>query len=195
MIVLYLLECFQKKLKFRKKLVVYILWQFGSIGLCVFFLSYLHLPERFVIYIIAAITGSIYNLEGGIIYIILGVLFWIFKNQKKKLAVSFCIFDIVIFGLTTTSIISLSLGWIRFHYPLLTIPIEALGYFLDTVIGLPPVELGGSMWWNNYEWMMIGALPILLVYNKNRGRPLKWFFYIIYPVHIIVLWYIGMFFL
>lgn len=191
LVILYLLECFQNKLNFRRKFLLYILWQFSTIGLCVLFLSGLRLPETFVIYVIAAITGSIYNLEGGIIYVLLGVLFWIFKNQKKKLAVSFCIFDIILFGLTTTSIISISLGWIRFHCPILTIPIEVLGYLLDTVVGLPPAELGGSMWWNNYEWMMIGALPFLLIYNKKRGKSLKWFFYVIYPVHIVFLWYVG----
>lgn len=87
-----------------------------------------------------------FYLEGGLIYVLLGVLFWIFKDQKKKLAVSYCIFDVLLFGLTTTSIISLSLGWLRFHFPILTVPLEVVGYLLDTVIGLPPVELVGSMW-------------------------------------------------
>ena len=127
----------------------------------------------------------------GLIYVLLGVIFWLFRNQKKKLVVGFCISDIILFGFTATSIISLSLGWLRFHFPILTIPVEVLEYLLDTVIGLPPVELGGSMWMENYEWMMIGCLPFLLVYNRKRGRSIKGFFYIIYPVHIVFFWYIG----
>lgn len=191
LVILYLLECYQNKSDFGKKLVFYIFWQTGTIGLCVTLLSCSHLPETFIAYVLASVTGSIFYLEGGLIYVLLGGLFWIFKYQKKKLAVSYCIFDALLFGLTTTSIVSLSLGWLRFHFPILTVPLEVLGYLLDTVIGLPSVELGGSMWWQNYEWMMIGCLPFLLIYNKSKGRSAKWFFYIAYPVHIVVLWYIG----
>ena len=191
MVILYLLECYQKKSDFGKKFVFYIFWQTGTIVLCVILLSCSHLPETFIAYVLTSVIGSIFYLEGGLIYVLLGVLFWIFKDQKKKLAVSYCIFDVLLFGLTTTSIISLSLGWLRFHFPILTVPLEVVGYLLDTVIGLPPVELGGSMWWQNNEWMMIGCLPFLLTYNKSKGRTSKWFFYIVYPVHIVGLWYIG----
>lgn len=191
MVILYLIECYQKNADFGKKFVVYLCWQIGTIGMCVILLSSFFLPETFVVYVLTSIMGSIFNLEGGLIYVLLGVIFWLFRNEKKKLVVGFCIFDIILFGLTTTSIISLSLGWLRFHFPILTIPVEVLGYLLDTIIGLPPVELGGSMWMENYEWMMIGCLPFLLVYNRKRGRSIKWFFYIIYPVHIVFFWYIG----
>lgn len=190
-IILYLLECFQNENNFGNKIVIYIIWQVTTILLCIVLLSYMLLPESFIAYVFTAITGSVFYLEGGLIYVLLGVLFWAFKNQKKKIVVSFCIFDIILFCLTTTSIISLALGWIRFHCSALTIPVEIVGYLMDTVIGLPAVELGGSMWWNNYEWMMIASLPFLLLYNKNKGKSLKWFFYIIYPLHIVILWYIG----
>lgn len=195
MVILYLFECYQKKLDFGKKLAFYLCWQTGTIVICVILLSCLCLPESFIVYVLTAVMGSIFNLEGGLIYVFLGVLLWLFRNQKIKLAVSFCIFDVFLFGLTTTSIISLSLGWLRFHFPILTVPLEVLRYLLDTVVGLPPAELGGSIWLQNYEWMMIGCLPFLLMYNKNKGRSIKWFFYIIYPAHIIALWYIGNYFL
>lgn len=37
---------------------------------------------------------------------------------------------------------------------------------------------------DEYQWMMILALPIMLRYNGKRGFGLKYFYYIIYPVHI-----------
>jgi hypothetical protein len=46
---------------------------------------------------------------------------------------------------------------------------------------------------NHYQWMMIFALPIMLLYNGKRGKGLKWFFYIFYPVHIVILYWIGIF--
>ena len=42
---------------------------------------------------------------------------------------------------------------------------------------------------------MLAAIPLLLLYNGQRGRKSKWFqwgYYLIYPVHFIVLYIIGL---
>lgn len=36
----------------------------------------------------------------------------------------------------------------------------------------------------NYQWLMILALPLILLYNNEKGPSRKWFFYIFYPAHI-----------
>ena len=45
----------------------------------------------------------------------------------------------------------------------------------------------------NYQWMMIFALPFMLLYNYKRGKKVKWFFYIYYPVHFSLLYLAGNF--
>ncbi|MBS4220083.1 hypothetical protein KHA96_17360 [Bacillus sp. FJAT-49711] len=75
-----------------------------------------------------------------------------------------------------------------------------IAYSLFTIF----LSIGTKMWawqWDNplskffpfadYQWMMIGALPLLLLYNGKRGVGLKYFFYFFYPIHIIILYFIG----
>ena len=43
------------------------------------------------------------------------------------------------------------------------------------------------------QWFSLLALPLLALYNGKRGKwKLKWFFYIYYPAHMVVLWGLAM---
>lgn len=48
-----------------------------------------------------------------------------------------------------------------------------------------------SMFFENYQWMMIASLPVMFLYNEKKGRGLKYLFYIFYPAHIIILFWVG----
>lgn len=41
------------------------------------------------------------------------------------------------------------------------------------------------------QWLMIGALPLLMLYNGQRGQGNKHFFYVFYPVHIWLLYLLA----
>lgn len=43
------------------------------------------------------------------------------------------------------------------------------------------------------QWMMVFALPFILMYNGTRGLNIKHFFYIFYPIHIWGLYILGYF--
>ena len=45
----------------------------------------------------------------------------------------------------------------------------------------------------NYQWMMVFSLLFILMYNGERGRKSKKFFYVFYPVHIWILYVLGMY--
>jgi len=50
--------------------------------------------------------------------------------------------------------------------------------------------------WNNrngqdVQWMMIFAIPFMMLYNGKPGRGMKDFFYVFYPAHIWILYIIG----
>lgn len=48
-----------------------------------------------------------------------------------------------------------------------------------------------NLFYENYQWMMIIALPLILSYSGERGRSLKYFFYTFYPLHIWILFLIA----
>lgn len=39
----------------------------------------------------------------------------------------------------------------------------------------------------NFQWLMVFSLPIMLLYNQQKGKSMKSFFYIFYPAHIYIL--------
>lgn len=43
----------------------------------------------------------------------------------------------------------------------------------------------------NHQWLMILALPLMLLYNEQRGKSRKWFFYFYYPFHIYLLVFLA----
>ena len=48
-----------------------------------------------------------------------------------------------------------------------------------------------GLFYENYQWMMIGAVPFMYLYNGKKGRGYKYLFYIFYPLHIVALFFIG----
>jgi len=65
---------------------------------------------------------------------------------------------------------------------------EIAEYILPVVIGIDVTAVGGSILFDNCQWMMIFALPFVLNYNGQKGRGFKKLFYMLYPIHIIMLW-------
>lgn len=97
------------------------------------------LPLQFVRFLamFALLLPNILTVEGGCAFVLLGVLFYIFR-EKRGIQILFLLL------------------------------LSAVSYRVD----------GGVQW-----MMCFAAIPILL-YNGERGRGMKSFFYIFYPLHI-----------
>ena len=68
---------------------------------------------------------------------------------------------------------------------LLALPINALG--IPTMRIDTARNFTDSLLRINFQWMMIFALPFMLMYNGKKGKGLGRLFYIYYPVHLVII--------
>lgn len=144
--------------------------------------------------VLPALCGSVINLEGGIPFVVLGIGMYYCCLNKKIFSVfysAFCFLYFVFYasGFTTRALCRIEFWGFHRSY-------DVLKYICDHVIGIefwiPEITLDYILFWD-YQWMMIAALPFILLYNGKKGKGYKQFFYLFYPVHIVVLYTIGMF--
>lgn len=61
---------------------------------------------------------------------------------------------------------------------------------LISMISIPGINIYDQIFIFEYQWMMIFALPLILMYNGKLGLKntfTKWMFYIFYPLHLIII--------
>jgi hypothetical protein len=91
--------------------------------------------------------------EGSFIFVILGIMFFYLRNNRKRMMSIYSIFSLAFF-------------------PFLNFSFETAFY-------------------NNYQWMMIFSMPLMLLYNERKGHGLKYLFYVYYPLHIVLFFFIA----
>jgi len=147
------------------------------------------IEEKYLLTIVPAVLGSIFNIEGGLIYLGLGILFFAYKDNKKKLGIGFAVYSMVIF--------------VVFNSPVLNVisrVMSSLGIYdiyeliCMLLIGIFPAFSWENFWQMHYQVFMILGLPFMMMYNGKRGNYsscFKYFFYLYYPIHLIVLYYMA----
>lgn len=142
-----------------------------------------------VLSILSAACGSIFTCEGAFMYVLMGAVFYYTKEDKRKLSIGYLAICLMFFLNSAFGI------WGRFFMLLGT---DVLVVLMEVMTGM--VLWGASfrpffdlyhMLNNDFQWMMILALPLILCCNKKKGRCRKYFYYIFYPAHVYLLWFLG----
>lgn len=116
-----------------------------------------------------AVSGFLPNAitcEGSFLVVLMGLVLHFCKGSKKSLCLGYGLYCGVYLGILVCMGLSMpsslsSGGWVQF-------------LFRDAI-----------------QWLQILALPLMLLYNGQRGRGIKYLFYVFYPLHIAVLFYLG----
>lgn len=168
--------------------LIYGLWQIAFAALWAALYELVEVPYA-VLNLLSAVCGSALTCEGAFLFVLMGALFYYTKEDKGKLALGYLILCLVFFLNSAFGV------WGRIF---MLIGSDVLVAFMEVITGL--VLWGASfrslfdlshMLNNDFQWMMIAALPLLLCCNGTRGRCRKYFYYIFYPAHVYLLWFLG----
>lgn len=177
--------------KKKKIILMLIIWQL--LGLMAVLLVDNNFNEIYVI-LVNNIFGFIGLVEGKSIIVLLIIVLYFCKDKKKKLILGYTIYCAGYIGLIVMDFTQRVFARLDFYFnnlytliDIARIPFEILGFETRFFSG----SLYDSFFIINYQWMMIFALPIMLLYNGEKGKGYKYFFYIFYPLHIYLLYILG----
>lgn len=181
----------------RKKIysaLIIFFWQAAAYG--ILFLADRLLPpdllsDSFMDILLPPLTGCAVDCEGGIRWCVFGCLLYCVKNSRKMLAVGYTVwcvvFEFIFYSFAIGPRIMYFLGWHLGYDNMLFLICDQLYLIVEgEPFQFTPMTLHG-LYFGNCQWMMLGALPFMLAYNHQKGRSVKWLFYIVYPLHILIL--------
>lgn len=163
-------------------------WQLAFAGLWAVLYEIVEVPYA-ALNLLSAVCGSALTCEGAFMYVMMGALFYYTKEDKRRLTVGYSVLCLIFFLNSAFGI------WGRIFM--------LLGS--DVLVALMEIMTGMVLWGasfrsvfdishmlnSDFQWMMIAALPLLLSCNGSCGRYKKYFYYIFYPAHVYLLWFLG----
>lgn len=186
-IIAYIGDIYQQNKK-RGKWYIFLFSLLQVIGTTVYIVLELN-TDGFYSEIFSSILINVFFNEGGILLIVLFLLCYYHRHCKRKLMMVYIVFSAIYTVFYSTNTIPYLLVNLNVHnYDIL----YNLGTFVMQLFQVNTIPEYGMRWFSiiNYYWMIIFALPFILLYNGKKGSGYKYFFYVYYPLHIYVLYFI-----
>lgn len=174
-----------RKQGWAKILSGYILWQVVSTGIGMFVDLNMPIYNTAFTLMISQISGNIFTNEGRLFIVLLGVGLYYARQSKKSIACTY----VAILGLNT-AIVLLEIPQ-KLYTEVLGVESELLEVVCRRFFGIIGYDIFSikeiNPLYSEFGWMAIFALPFMLMYNGERGKYHKYFYYIFYPAHLVVL--------
>lgn len=185
-IIYYIIHLFEVKDKNRYKVLwAFIIYELG-ISTIIFILCTKFGLSDWMQFVLLNIPLTI--LQSELFFVIFAVFIYIFQDNKKMLCVTFIIGVLSYIGIYNTDIIYRGINKLSRLYG---IDASSILNLLGAILSYDFMFVNNNMLWGDCQWMMIGALPLLLLYNGEKGKGYKWLFYVFYPVHLIAIFGIA----
>lgn len=187
----------QKFKSYKIGISLLIVWQVTVFCIIAFVLSSM-LPHWGYL-LIQTFLGCVAGQANTSIFAILGVILYYCRNNRRKFIVTYTILSLLPSFLSFTGFFARLFAHLSIYESniTLTIIIEGLNILVQ-MIGLDTFYIReisvSTLMTFDFQWIMIAALPIILMYNGKRGKGYKYFFYLYYPVHIVTLVFIRFYF-
>lgn len=144
------------------------------------------------LYFMKDLSTNVFLTEGGILFVSLGVIFYYCNINKISILLPYIGFSFLYSLLYSTNIVARVFLRVDGVLPDFIIWIlKFIAVFFQ--VSIFPVYHVRFFMPINYLWMVIFALPFLLLYNGKKGRGYKYLFYVFYPLHIYILYFIQYF--
>ncbi len=177
------------KEEYKGYLILFCLYQL----ITTLFLGYFYINDQSILLrrLYSAIFGSVAFCEGGLPFILMGILIYHLKDSKKKLVIWFSLFTVLYAILSLTNIttaiteplIALTANPDHYRYIVKIVFFMIAGAFRPGITGKDPFT-------ESYQWMMIVSLIPMCFYNGQKGKSMKWFFYVYYAAHLLLMSYL-----
>ena len=172
----------------KRMLRSFLFWQLAFAGLWAVLYELAGVPYAFL-NLASAAVGSALTCEGAFMYVLMGVAFYYTKEDKKKLSIAYLAICLIFFVNSAFGL------WGRIFMLLGSDILVAIMEILTGLVlwgaSFRPLFDVSHMLNNDFQWMMIAALPLLLCCNGKKDRSFKYFYCIFYPAHVYMLWFIG----
>jgi len=178
--------CIIKRFSRYVSVGILILWQAVSIGMILPLDFVSGVPET-VHYLVITVTGNASLCDYGPLWVLMGVLLYRWKDNKKHLAIGYTGCCIVLWGISVTAIFARAALWIEYHIPALGGAANFCCVIFTGTNAIKTMMGRNGLYFGDYQWLMIFSLPIMLLYNSKKGKSWKYFFYVFYPAHLVLL--------
>ena len=154
-----------------------------------------YIPSEFLILLKALFLNVLLCDSFGLMFILLGVLFYTNHNNKKK-----CVFGCLMVGLSCIILINCGVLYrlIRGIYDSIYKVSPIMSEIFDGYVRLRALPIfANEMTIFQYQWLMIFAIPFLILYRDRwiEQRKNRYLAYVYYPVHYFVFYAIRFLFM